>query len=107
MGSAEEYGNDTGAVRPLRTKVLATKDRAEGWWGRLVERLRSLVTDRRAQVASAAVLLALVGAFAYAWISASRVVNSYLVDGRVDTRSGVYAAPLVVRRRCSYCCHSR
>lgn len=66
MGSTREYGNDTRAVRPLRTKVLVTKDRAAGWWGRLVERLHALVVDRRVQIGAAAVLLALVGVFAYA-----------------------------------------
>ena len=91
------YGNSTSASGPLRTKVVVARERASGWWGRLGERLRETAGDRRVQIAAAAVLVVLVAAFSYAWVSASRLVNSYLVNGRIDTRSGVYAAPLVIR----------
>lgn len=97
MSSIRGYENDTPVRPPLRTRVVVARDRAAGWWAELWERIRAVAADPRARVAAGVIVAALVGLFAYAWFRASNVIEGYLVNGRVDTTSGVYAAPLAVR----------
>lgn len=60
-------------------------------------RLQRTVTDRRVLAGAGIALVLLLAGFAYAWLLASRTIDARLAGGGIDMRSGIYAAPLVVR----------
>jgi penicillin-binding protein 1B len=60
-------------------------------------RVRRAITDRRILIAAGVVMVLLLTGFAAAWLYASRVIDARLSGGAVDLRSGIYAAPLMVR----------
>ena len=60
-------------------------------------RLTRLVASRRVRLGVVAVSLLLVGSFAFLWIMASRFIDTRLNGEHERNRTGVFAAPLVLR----------
>lgn len=63
----------------------------------LGDHTRRIVTDRRVLLTAGITIGLMLVAFTYCWTLASREIDVRLAGGAVDMRSGIYAAPLVVR----------
>lgn len=90
-------------IEPL-LPVMPAQESAPPWRERLRligmrarNRTRKIAADPRVWVGAGAVFVLLVGSFVYCWTKASRIIDARLAGGRAEVRSGIYAAPLVLR----------
>jgi penicillin-binding protein 1B len=93
MASQSVFGNNADETARPATWRERTSRVARATGGRVVR----LAKDARVMVPAAVVLGLMVAGFAFCWVSASRLIDRRLAGGGTDTRSGIYAAPLVVR----------
>lgn len=89
-GERPESGSVDPAEQSWKARVRRTADA-------LRLRIARLVASRRVRFGVVAVSVLLLGSFAFLWILASRFIDSRLNGEHERNRSGVYAAPLVLR----------
>ncbi len=108
-----EFATDFGAITMADSRPQI--DRAEdfaparafphGWWSRLRARawrgwtwIVGLVHSSRFWLLVCAATVVILATFTYLWVTTCRVVDARLSGGAIALRSGIYAAPLVIRR---------
>ncbi len=93
MSGSRVYGIDA-----KKESVESTwRERAARFGGRARDWAVDVATDRRVIAVATTVVVLLLMGFTYCWIAASRMIDARLAGGAVDARSGIFAAPLVVR----------